>query len=56
MDIAKIKRQVTDDDDVSQPLGADDMDTLEYVLKNVRGSYPDQPYRQADFDLLTEDE
>lgn len=27
----------------------DDMDVLEYVLRNVRGSYPDSPYRQADF-------
>lgn len=27
----------------------DDMDVLEYVLQNVRGSYPDSPYRQADY-------
>lgn len=27
----------------------DDMDMLEYVLQNVRGSYPDSPYRQADY-------
>lgn len=27
----------------------DDMDALQYVLKHVKGSYPDEPYRQADF-------
>ncbi len=56
MDITKIKKQVSDDDDLSQPLGADDMHTLEYVLKNVRGSYPDEPYRQADFDIIGSEE
>ena len=34
----------------------DDMDVLEYVLKNVRGSYPDSPYRQADYDLVDYDD
>lgn len=28
----------------------DDLDVLQYVLENVRGSYPDSPYRQADYD------
>lgn len=27
----------------------DDMDVLQYVLKNVRGAYPDSPYRDADY-------
>lgn len=56
MDIAKIKKQVSDDDDLSQPLGPDDMSTLECVLKTVRGSYPDEPYRQADFDMLPDED
>ena len=27
----------------------DDMDMLQQVLENVRGAYPDSPYRQADY-------
>ena len=30
-------------------LTADDIDSLQQVLMNVRGSYPDAPYRQADY-------
>lgn len=30
----------------------DDMDMLEQVLANVRGTYPDSPYRQADYDTV----
>ncbi len=30
----------------------DDMDVLQYVLANVRGSYPDSPYRQVDYDMI----
>lgn len=30
-------------------LTSDDVDMLQQVLMNVRGSYPDSPYRQADF-------
>ncbi len=31
-------------------LTTDDMDMLQQVLEHVRGTYPDEPYRQADFD------
>lgn len=30
----------------------DDMDMLKQVLVNVRGAYPDSPYRQADYDVV----
>lgn len=30
----------------------DDMDMLEQVLQSVRGSFPDSPYRQADYDVV----
>lgn len=38
-----------------QELTSDDVDMLQAVLMNVRGSYPDSPYRQVDFDMLAED-
>jgi len=34
----------------------DDADMLQQVLMNVRGSYPDSPYRQVDFQDLTEED
>lgn len=37
----------TQSEDVNT-LTQDDMDVLEVVLKQVRGSYPGSPYRQAD--------
>lgn len=37
---------ITNDDN---QLTHDDMDALQYVLEHVRGSFPDSPYRQADF-------
>ena len=46
----KVKTNIpTTDDDLSVPLTADDMSMLQHVLKTVRGSYPAEPYRQADF-------
>ena len=33
------------DDDLT----TDDVDMLQQVLMSVRGSYPDSPYRQADY-------
>lgn len=35
--------------DENNQLTHDDMDALQYVLEHVKGSYPDEPYRQADF-------
>lgn len=32
-----------------EDVNRDDMDMLQAVLMNVRGSYPDAPYRQADY-------
>lgn len=32
-----------------QQLTSDDVDMLKQVLLKVRGSYPDSPYRPADF-------
>lgn len=40
-------RQTTNHPD--QDLTRDDIDMLQAVLMNVRGSYPDAPYRQSDF-------
>ncbi|HTK39272.1 MAG TPA: hypothetical protein VL362_00220 [Patescibacteria group bacterium] len=40
-------RQSTNHPD--EELTRDDLDMLQQVLMNVRGSYPDAPYRQADF-------
>ncbi len=37
--------QLSDDD-----LTRDDMDMLQQVLINVKGSFPDSPYRQSEFD------
>lgn len=34
---------------IADELTSDDMDMLQYVLQNVRGSSPDSTYRQADF-------
>lgn len=48
-------RQTTNHPD--EDLNRDDVDMLQAVLMNVRGSYPDAPYRQADYfeeDLDTE--
>lgn len=41
--------KITQTQSTTDGLTADDMDILQYVLKNVRGSYPDSPYRQADY-------
>lgn len=30
-------------------LSTDDMDMLQQVLEHVRGAFPDEPYRQAEF-------
>lgn len=38
-----------DTNTIIDELTEDDNDVLRYVLKNVRGSYPDSPYRQTDF-------
>lgn len=35
--------------DPDDGLTNDDVDMLQQVLMNVRGSYPDSPYRQADY-------
>ncbi len=37
-------------------LTRDDADMLQQVLMNVRGSYPDSPYRQIDYNELVEDD
>ena len=47
----KIKTNIpilNDDASVSVPLSSDDMSILQHVLKSVKGSYPAEPYRQAD--------
>ena len=33
-------------------LTSDDLDMLQEVLSRVRGSFPDTPYRQADYDVV----
>ncbi len=40
-------RQTTNHPD--QELTNDDLDMLQQVLMNVRGSFPDAPYRQGDY-------
>lgn len=45
----KIKTNIPITDDTTTSLSHDDMDVLQQVLKSVRGSYPAEPYRQADF-------
>lgn len=50
MDLSKIKS--SQNDDFALPISTEDQDTLRYVLEHVRGAYPDEPYRQADFDLV----
>lgn len=35
---------------IDDTLSADDMDVLQYVLKNTQGAAPVSLYRQADFD------
>jgi hypothetical protein len=42
--------------DNNDPFTRDDADMLQQVLMNVRGSYPDSPYRQIDYNDLVEDD
>ncbi len=52
----KVKTNIPiNDNSLSIPLSADDMSTLQHVLKTVRGSYPAEPYRQADFDFAEQE-
>lgn len=46
---------MTNNTSYQKELTDDDLDMLQEVLKNVRGSFPDTPYRQADYDV-TDDE
>ncbi len=43
-------------DQTNTGMSHDDADMLQQVLMNVRGSYPDSPYRQVDYNELIEDE
>ncbi len=45
----KTKYTQSTDDNITDELTRDDTDMLQQVLQRVRGSYPDSPYRQADF-------
>lgn len=41
-------------DNNQRELTTDDMDMLQEVLLHVRGSFPDSPYNQADYDTVDE--
>jgi hypothetical protein len=42
---------VQTNDSHQKELTTDDLDMLQEVLMHVRGSFPDTPYRQADYDV-----
>ena len=44
-----MKQTKIDDKTPQHEMTKDDMDVLQYVLQNVRGAYPDSPYRPADY-------
>lgn len=55
MKIVKEKTNMNSDQ-TDTGMSHDDADMLQQVLMNVRGSYPDSPYRQVDYNELIEDE